>query len=495
MYQKIFIFILFFLLSFAFYGVFARTMVTEFQSVVSDSAPGALVHHSVSFRVNTEIPEGGDIVISFEEGKFLVPDEFSYSDMDLLVKDPDSDHFVARFLDSEINTSENVSGVSIETGTSSNFVINLSEGISSGSVVNIELGFNSSVYHESEYGIFNPESEGSYMIDLETRDQNQDILDLGTTMIAVIRPVDTRVWPRPDEDEEEDWEEGEDEGDDDDGEEEGEGPEEDGPGDSSPGGGGGGGGGGTGGASGPGSGDIHPPDTGSVIFEGLAYPNSRIVILKDGEVVEDSNISGADFIFRLDGLNHGVYNFAVYAVDPQGDRSFTENVTLTVRSNTVNRVSELLMSPTIGQDGDWVDSGEDVELSGYAWPEGDIEVDILREGSSVEDDRFDPDSSGGWSFPFETSELSDGVYTIRTRSWFEDESQKSSWNEAVFGVGVEPDVDTGLTADLNQDGRVNLADFSILLFHWGTSNPIADINNDGNVGLADFSIMLFQWTG
>jgi len=50
-------------------------------------------------------------------------------------------------------------------------------------------------------------------------------------------------------------------------------------------------------------------------------------------------------------------------------------------------------------------------------------------------------------------------------------------------------------ADLNCDNSVNLVDFSILLYNWGTDDSIADINKDGNVGLADFSIMMYYWTG
>lgn len=49
--------------------------------------------------------------------------------------------------------------------------------------------------------------------------------------------------------------------------------------------------------------------------------------------------------------------------------------------------------------------------------------------------------------------------------------------------------------DFDGNDQVNLADFSILLFYWNSSNPTADANNDGKVNLADFSIMLFNWTG
>ncbi len=53
------------------------------------------------------------------------------------------------------------------------------------------------------------------------------------------------------------------------------------------------------------------------------------------------------------------------------------------------------------------------------------------------------------------------------------------------------------TADLNCDGKVNLIDFSMMLYFWGTkapfSNQFVDINKDSKVNAVDFSIMLYQW--
>ena len=51
-----------------------------------------------------------------------------------------------------------------------------------------------------------------------------------------------------------------------------------------------------------------------------------------------------------------------------------------------------------------------------------------------------------------------------------------------------------LSADLSIDNLVNLTDFSILMFNYGTSNPpnaVADINDNGPVDLVDFSVMMF----
>lgn len=49
-------------------------------------------------------------------------------------------------------------------------------------------------------------------------------------------------------------------------------------------------------------------------------------------------------------------------------------------------------------------------------------------------------------------------------------------------------------ADLNNDGKVNIADLSILLSNWGKAGVPADLNNSGKVDIADLSILLTNWT-
>jgi len=50
--------------------------------------------------------------------------------------------------------------------------------------------------------------------------------------------------------------------------------------------------------------------------------------------------------------------------------------------------------------------------------------------------------------------------------------------------------------DLNCDGRINIVDFSILLYWFNRLSPPyrVDFNKDGLVDIIDFSIMAFYWT-
>jgi chitodextrinase len=48
-------------------------------------------------------------------------------------------------------------------------------------------------------------------------------------------------------------------------------------------------------------------------------------------------------------------------------------------------------------------------------------------------------------------------------------------------------------ADVNQDGKVNIVDLSLLLGNWGKSGT-GDINGDGTVSIVDLSLLLGAWT-
>jgi hypothetical protein len=53
-------------------------------------------------------------------------------------------------------------------------------------------------------------------------------------------------------------------------------------------------------------------------------------------------------------------------------------------------------------------------------------------------------------------------------------------------------------ADLNDDGKSDISDWSIFLFRWGstdeTKKMTIDFNNDGRVDISDFSIFLQSLT-
>ncbi len=276
---------------------------------------------------------------------------------------------------------------------------------------------------------------------------------------------------------------------------------------SSPGGGSGGGGGGGSGTSGTGAGggfedEPAPFESGDarIIINGFAYPGSEVVILVDS-VQYDQTTANADgrYDITIDGIARGVYTFGVYSVDNSGTRSSTFSTSFTVTGARTSSLSNINVPPSVAVNPDPVDPGQDVTFSGYALPDADITIEHETEGSAASRQTFTTTSGadGAWSYTADTSSYPPGPHRLRVRAEQPDGARTNFSNYIRYGVGE--DVGGEVTADLNQDGRVDLIDFSILLFWWetdgGDSNPPADINQDGIVNLIDFSILLFNWTG
>lgn len=239
---------------------------------------------------------------------------------------------------------------------------------------------------------------------------------------------------------------------------------------------------------------------GRVVITGYAYPRSSVSILVDGQLAVTERAAGdGSYSITLDEIARGVYTFGVYAVDANTTRSSTFSTSFTVTGARTSALSNINLSPTIKATPDPVTPGNALTLSGYTQPNAVVTLENERDGSAASRQTITAtaDASGVWSTQVETSNFSVGTYKARAKSAVSGGVVTNFSAYVLYGVGqsaVRP-----INADLNRDSKVNLVDFSILLFWWGTdggdSNPTADINGDTRVNLVDFSILLFNWTG
>ncbi len=276
-------------------------------------------------------------------------------------------------------------------------------------------------------------------------------------------------------------------------------------GDTGTGGSGGGGGGGSGSDSGDESGGgfentdgPYRSGDGRVIISGYAYPNSTVGFLIDGYYYDDTSAdSSGEYSVTLDEIARGVYTFGVYAEGRDDVRSSTYSTSFTVTGARTTALSNINVSPSIKVTPDPVDPGDPVVISGYSLPNADVTIENGRINKSSQSLSALSDSSGRWSVTVDTSSFSVDTYQVRAKAKQDGGLSTHFSNYTFYGVGQTADVP--INADLNRDGKVNLIDFSILLFWWngtgGDSDPPADINQDGRVSLTDFSILLFNWTG
>ena len=247
---------------------------------------------------------------------------------------------------------------------------------------------------------------------------------------------------------------------------------------------------------GGGGGSVYiPPATTEtkVVLQGRAYPNSSVTVLKDGSVagtvIADPQ---ANFKVEITDITAGTYTFGIWAEDKDGRKSITFSFTTSVSSETITTIGGIFLPPTIELDKIGLKKGEILNILGQTAPESKISIFINSADQIVKETKAEKD--GTWFYAFNTTPLEDGSHTSRAKSISPDDLTSTYSKTLSFYIGEGAVI--AKQSDISGDGKINLVDFSILLYNWGTpKNPSADLNNDGKVSIVDFSILLYYWTG
>ncbi len=257
---------------------------------------------------------------------------------------------------------------------------------------------------------------------------------------------------------------------------------------------------GGGGISGPGGGGGLYLNGGDVTLEGRAAPGAAMVFLKDGVIARETTVSQVgDFSEKFTNLQRGTYTWGVYIRDTNGRLSSTYSSTIYLIARTNNIIAPVYISPTIIAATTTVGLGDKIKLSGYAIPLTPVQVIMNAQGNALSGKivtgTTTANGNGSWSLELSSDGLAKGTYEAKALSKLLNKDQSLLSPILYIGMGVSPTPDFTNRSDLNKDKKVNLIDFSILLFNWKSSDPVSDINQDGTVNLVDFSIMLANWTG
>ncbi|MBY0538352.1 hypothetical protein K2P47_03055 [Patescibacteria group bacterium] len=270
--------------------------------------------------------------------------------------------------------------------------------------------------------------------------------------------------------------------------------------------GGGGGGGSGGGSGGGGGGGFESTDgpyrsgDGQVTITGFTAPRSAVAFLVDGKIAKTATAGGnGEYTVVLDLIARGAYTFGVYSTDAARVKTSTFSTSFTVTGARASNLSNIMIPPSILVSPDPATPGSPITISGYTLPNATVTLENEKDGSAASRKVFTGTSnaSGAYSISVDSNGFTNGTYKVRAKAVQASGLQTNFSNYTLYGVGEA--ANRALNTDLNRDGKVNLVDFSILLFWWGTaggdSNPPADINSDTRVNLTDFSILLFNWTG
>lgn len=230
-------------------------------------------------------------------------------------------------------------------------------------------------------------------------------------------------------------------------------------------------------------------------FSGQAYPGSQIELLAKKE---KTGIFVSEPIGKFPALEDGSFEivrenllvtkffFALRAEDKDGRKTGILAFNIDLMHNYKLVVKDIFFPPTVGFENTVVARNQDINIMGYAAPNSKIEVNIddIKKGETQSDE------AGFWSFRTSPLELDFGGHYLRARQI------NQSGRESGFSFPQAFKISSlkTLKADFNNDDKVNITDWSIFLYRWGSEDESLkseiDMNDDGNIDIRDLSIFL-----
>ena len=236
-----------------------------------------------------------------------------------------------------------------------------------------------------------------------------------------------------------------------------------------------------------------PPSATKVILQGKAYPASVVTVLQDGKVITSLPADPqANFKVEITDITPGVWSFTLWGEDKAGRKSLSFSFTTSVSKGVTTTASGILLPPTIEIEKESLQKGEILNILGITVPKSEVSIFVSSPQEIIKKTKAEAD--GTYFYAFDTSPLDEGSHLTKAKTT-SPEGLLSNFSQALaFSIGKR--AEEKIKADISGDEKINLVDFSILLYNWGVpKNPDADLNEDGKVNLTDFSMMMYWWTG
>lgn len=241
-----------------------------------------------------------------------------------------------------------------------------------------------------------------------------------------------------------------------------------------------------------------PADT-VVRFQGIAYPSSQVTMQRAATILATVPADPqARFDVTVSNQPSGVHTFSVFADDALGRTGRISVFVLSITQGTTTTVSGIFLGPTIAASAASIPLDGTLSILGATAPQSN--VTLFVESEEIRTFTTEAGTDGLWVRQLLGTDLGLGEHMARAKAVAPSSEISGFSDTLVLTVGplTPPDVCDGKNrADLNCDGKVNLVDFSILLFYWKKPAPFAntrvDLNLDGRVDLVDLSILLFNW--
>jgi hypothetical protein len=177
------------------------------------------------------------------------------------------------------------------------------------------------------------------------------------------------------------------------------------------------------------------------------------------------------------------------AEDFKGRRSRIISFAVSLQDIDNFEVKDIIIPPTAEITDTVVGPNGKITVTGYGGRYSAIEItidDVLRLDQEVK-----ADSSGAYAFVESAAGLSPGIHYLQVRYRLASSAIASPFSAPLaFRVSLP----ASIQADFNSDNKIDVADFSIFLSQWESSDEALrlkdDFNSDNKIDVADFSIFL-----
>ncbi|MBI2450802.1 MAG: hypothetical protein HYV52_00470 [Parcubacteria group bacterium] len=234
----------------------------------------------------------------------------------------------------------------------------------------------------------------------------------------------------------------------------------------------------------------------NVIFQGQAYPQSKINVLVKGSTdekfhnvakIEELNIlPNGTFNIKVASLIRDIYLFTLEAEDQNNQKSGIIAFSVDLIASDKITIRDIFFQPTIAFQKSIVADTDEINIFGYAAPSNIVELII----NGVKIKEIQSDETGRYNFTKNASDVKIGTHAASVRQ-IDKTDRKSNFSFAKT-FKISPLII--VKSDLNKDNIVNITDWSIFLFRWGSFEEniksTIDLNNDGQINIIDFSLFL-----
>jgi uncharacterized repeat protein (TIGR02543 family) len=227
-----------------------------------------------------------------------------------------------------------------------------------------------------------------------------------------------------------------------------------------------------------------------ISFTGRAFPlvNVEMMAIRNGQIPIGNTSKGTgegNFNIAYNGqLPSDVNTFALVVYDK--DKKITQTKLFKLGVND-QLLATIIMSPTVNLNQQLVTLGTFMGLTGSGMPKYKIELMI---DGVIAPEIATVDGKGNYNLTFNTYRLGLGEHTLRVRQT-DAQGKSSDYSiEKVFTItkSFVP------RADLNNDGKIDISDWSIFITRYNSSDTTnrgeLDLNSDGAIDIKDFSYFI-----